>query len=202
MIPPIGLLTLESPRYDHARVFEAIRQARPPRLYIAADGPRLAHSGEAEMCAEARRIATSVDWSCEVRTLFRDRYLGCREAVSGGTGTGALFGRIDNERMMSFAYSAADVFVMPTRAENSHKSCSKRWPVARQSLPLMLGASRTWSGRVQPACPARRRARSARGDRHCADRRRPPSTPLRSMSTSYRNRVRARCRGVPIHRSL
>jgi glycosyltransferase involved in cell wall biosynthesis len=35
--------------------------------------------------------------------------------VSGGTV--ALLGRIDNERMMSFAYSAADVFVMPTRAE-------------------------------------------------------------------------------------
>ena len=35
--------------------------------------------------------------------------------VTGGTV--ALIGRIDNERMMSFAYSAADVFVMPTRAE-------------------------------------------------------------------------------------
>jgi glycosyltransferase involved in cell wall biosynthesis len=35
--------------------------------------------------------------------------------VTGGTV--ALLGRIDNERMMSFAYSAADVLVMPTRAE-------------------------------------------------------------------------------------
>jgi glycosyltransferase involved in cell wall biosynthesis len=35
--------------------------------------------------------------------------------VTGGTV--ALLGRIDNERMMSFAYSAADVFVMPSRAE-------------------------------------------------------------------------------------
>jgi glycosyltransferase involved in cell wall biosynthesis len=34
--------------------------------------------------------------------------------VPGGT---VALGRIDNERMMSFAYSAADVFVMPTRAE-------------------------------------------------------------------------------------
>lgn len=30
----------------------------------------------------------------------------------------ALLGRIDNERLMSFAYSAADIFVAPTRADN------------------------------------------------------------------------------------
>ena len=83
MIPPILFLIFN--RLDTTtRVFKAIRQARPPRLYIAADGPRLAYSGEAEQCAEARRIATAVDWPCEVRTLFRDRNLGCREAVSGG----------------------------------------------------------------------------------------------------------------------
>lgn len=65
------------------RVFEAIRMARPSRLYIAADGPRPNRAGEAERCAEARRIATSVDWPCEVKTLFRESNLGCKMAVSG-----------------------------------------------------------------------------------------------------------------------
>lgn len=55
-----------------AQVFEAIRQARPPRLYVAADGPRAARPGEAERCAEVRCIATAVDWPCEVHELFRD----------------------------------------------------------------------------------------------------------------------------------
>ena len=64
-------------------VFAAIREARPARLYVAADGPRPDRAGEAERCAEARRIATEVDWPCEVRTLFRDQNLGCRRAVSG-----------------------------------------------------------------------------------------------------------------------
>jgi hypothetical protein len=66
------------------QVFDAIRAARPPRLYVAADGPRANRAGEAERCAEARRIATSVDWPCEVHTLFRERNLGCKIGVSSG----------------------------------------------------------------------------------------------------------------------
>ena len=66
-----------------AAVFAAIRAARPPRLYVAADGPRATRAGEAERCAEVRRIASAVDWPCELRTLFRDANLGCRLGVSG-----------------------------------------------------------------------------------------------------------------------
>jgi hypothetical protein len=66
------------------QVFEAIRQAKPPRLYVAADGPRPDRPGEAERCAEVRRVATTVDWPCEVKTLFRENNLGCKIGVSGG----------------------------------------------------------------------------------------------------------------------
>jgi hypothetical protein len=59
------------------QVFEAIRKARPTRLYIAADGPRENVPGEGEKCEEVKQIATAVDWVCEVRTLFRDTNLGC-----------------------------------------------------------------------------------------------------------------------------
>jgi hypothetical protein len=64
------------------RVFEAIRMARPARLYIAADGPRPARPGETALCAEVRRIVSAVDWPCSVRTLFREENLGCRRGVS------------------------------------------------------------------------------------------------------------------------
>jgi hypothetical protein len=57
-------------------VMEAIRRARPSRLYVAADGPREGR-GEEERCEEVRRIATSIDWPCAIDTLFRDRNLGC-----------------------------------------------------------------------------------------------------------------------------
>ncbi len=64
-----------------ARVFEAIRKARPRRLYVAADGPR-DRPGEPGRCDEVRAIATAIDWPCELHTLFRDTNLGCKYAVS------------------------------------------------------------------------------------------------------------------------
>ncbi len=66
------------------QVFQAIRQARPPRLYVAADGARPDRAGEVARCELARRIAMAVDWPCEVFTLFRQANLGCRRAVSQG----------------------------------------------------------------------------------------------------------------------
>jgi len=66
-----------------AQVFESIRQAKPPRLYVAADGARLDREGEIELVAKTRAIATAVDWPCEVKTLFRNENLGCKKAVSG-----------------------------------------------------------------------------------------------------------------------
>ncbi len=65
-----------------AKVFEAIREARPPKLYIAADGPRPNRAGEKDRCEVTRAIATQVDWPCEVKKLFRDENLGCGKAVS------------------------------------------------------------------------------------------------------------------------
>ena len=66
-----------------AQVFEAIRKAKPLRLYVAADGPRRGREGEAERVGKVREIASAVDWPCEVKTLFRDENLGCKQAVSG-----------------------------------------------------------------------------------------------------------------------
>ena len=51
------------------QVFEAIRKAHPPRLYVAADGPRKDRPGEAEKCARTRAIIDRVDWPCEVHRL-------------------------------------------------------------------------------------------------------------------------------------
>lgn len=81
MKSPILFLIFNRPDTT-AEVFETIRHARPPRLYIAADGPRATRPGEMEICEATRRIATNVDWPCEVKTLFRDENLGCGKAVS------------------------------------------------------------------------------------------------------------------------
>lgn len=59
------------------QVFEAIRKAKPPRLYIAADGPRDNVKGEAAKCEETRAIVEHVDWACEVKTLYQPKNLNC-----------------------------------------------------------------------------------------------------------------------------
>lgn len=66
------------------KVFEAIRQIRPSRLYIASDGPRETVEGELEKVQAVRAyIKEHVDWDCEVKTRFQDKNLGCGRAVSG-----------------------------------------------------------------------------------------------------------------------
>ncbi|MDB2590741.1 nucleotide-diphospho-sugar transferase, partial [Candidatus Thioglobus sp.] len=88
-IPPHALNTavlfLVFNRLDTTRqVFEAIRQAKPPRLYVAADGARANKEGEADTVQAVRNyIMQNVDWECEVKTMFRERNLGCKMAVSG-----------------------------------------------------------------------------------------------------------------------
>lgn len=78
---PVLLLAFNRPETT-ARVFDAIRKARPARLYVAADGPRAGHAGDAARCAEVRRIVSGVDWPCRLQTLFRDANLGCKRGVS------------------------------------------------------------------------------------------------------------------------
>ena len=60
-----------------ARVFEAVRKARPEKLFIAADGPRTDRPEDAMKCREVRAFAQKVDWPCEVKTLFQEKNLGC-----------------------------------------------------------------------------------------------------------------------------
>ena len=64
------------------RVFDAVRQAQPPKLYLAADGPRQNRAGEVERCQAVKEIVSKVDWPCEVHTLFREKNLGCKLAIS------------------------------------------------------------------------------------------------------------------------
>lgn len=65
--------------------FEPIRRYRPERLYIAADGPRESVDGEKDECESTRKaILDSIDWDCKLMTLFRNKNLGCTDAVNGG----------------------------------------------------------------------------------------------------------------------
>jgi hypothetical protein len=78
---PILFLIFNRP--DTTRqVFEAIKAARPTRLFIAADGPRTHVPGEKEKCDEARKITENIDWPCEVKRLYSETNKGCKINVS------------------------------------------------------------------------------------------------------------------------
>jgi hypothetical protein len=64
--------------------FSAIREARPPRLYVVADGPRASHPQDRELTLAARAIVDDVDWPCQVIANFSDRNLGCKRRIASG----------------------------------------------------------------------------------------------------------------------
>ena len=78
---PVLFLVFNRPATT-SQVFERIRKARPVRLYVAADGARPDRLGERDKVDQVRKIATKVDWPCELKTLFQERNLGCQKAVS------------------------------------------------------------------------------------------------------------------------
>ncbi len=63
-------------------VFNEIKKAKPEKLYIAADGHKENVPGDKEKCEKTRKITEKIDWDCEVKTLFREKNLGLKTAVS------------------------------------------------------------------------------------------------------------------------
>ena len=83
MKTPVAFIIFNRPDTT-ARVFESIRQAKPSKLLVVADGARQGKVGEAEKCAVTRAIIDGVDWECEVLTNYSDVNLGCGKRVSSG----------------------------------------------------------------------------------------------------------------------
>jgi len=66
------------------KVFTEIRKVKPKHLFVASDGPRRGKNGEKEIVDKVRKyVLKNINWECEVKTLFRDKNLGCKYAVSG-----------------------------------------------------------------------------------------------------------------------
>ncbi len=83
MKTPIAFLIFNRPDTTR-KVFEVIRQVKPPQLLVVADGPRLERPNEAENCAVVRSIIERVDWDCKVLTNYSEVNLGCKKRISSG----------------------------------------------------------------------------------------------------------------------
>ncbi len=80
---PVVLLVFNRPETT-ARVFAAVREARPTRLLVAADGPRADLPSDLDRCVEVRKIVEQVDWPCEVSRIYSDVNLGCKHGPVTG----------------------------------------------------------------------------------------------------------------------
>jgi hypothetical protein len=74
MNAPVLLIIYKRPELTR-RALALIAEAKPSRLFVAADGPR--NAAEADACRAAREAVTDFSGECEVLTDFSDRNLGC-----------------------------------------------------------------------------------------------------------------------------
>lgn len=89
---PVVLFLFRRPALT-ARVFAAIAQARPRRLFLVADGPRPDHPVEAAACAAARAVVSRVDWPCTVTHDYAATNLGLPARFE--TALAAVFAAVD-----------------------------------------------------------------------------------------------------------
>lgn len=80
---PIIFMVFNRPETT-GRVFAAIRDARPARLLVIADGPRADRPGEAALCAQVRSITEQIDWPCIVERNYAEQNMGCGNRVAAG----------------------------------------------------------------------------------------------------------------------
>lgn len=79
----VALILFRRPELT-ARVFGRIREARPPKLFLIADGPRLGNADDSRLCDQARAVVERVDWPCEVFRDFADENLGLKQRIPSG----------------------------------------------------------------------------------------------------------------------
>ena len=78
---PILFLVFNRPELT-LKVFNKIKEIKPKKLYVACDGPRNINN-EKQLVNQVRTIINHVTWDCNLKKLFRNHNLGCKNAVSG-----------------------------------------------------------------------------------------------------------------------
>lgn len=73
---PVLLIVFNRPDTT-TKVFEAIRKAKPRKLYVSADAPRPGNESDKVNCEQVCGIVKKVDWDCDVHYRFVDKNLGC-----------------------------------------------------------------------------------------------------------------------------
>ena len=63
------------------KTFEAVKKARPRRLFLWQDGPREGRADDLEGIARCRKVVEDIDWDCEVYTNYNEKNIGCDPSI-------------------------------------------------------------------------------------------------------------------------
>lgn len=72
---PVFILIFNRPD-TFEKLLAQLRIVQPTRLYIVADGHRSYREGEDVKCRNTRALVNTIDWECEIKTLFFDENKG------------------------------------------------------------------------------------------------------------------------------
>ena len=65
-------------------VFDAVKQAKPSKLFLSCDGARTGNKDDEKNIAACQTIADDIDWECEVHKNYSKENLGCGMRMNSG----------------------------------------------------------------------------------------------------------------------
>lgn len=80
---PVVIIIFRRPNLTR-QVLEAIAEAKPPRLFVIADGPRPGRPDDLMAVKATRELFDEISWECEVTRIYAEKNLGLRNRVISG----------------------------------------------------------------------------------------------------------------------
>lgn len=104
---PIALFVFNRPHLTDLS-FARIKDQRPARLFLIADGPRETIPIDVALTKDVRKIVSQVNWPCEVETLYAARNLGVQQRITSGLDW--VFSHVDRAIILEDDCLAGDSF--------------------------------------------------------------------------------------------
>ena len=79
---PILFITFVRPEYAR-KTFDAIKSAKPKKLYFYSNKGRIDKNGEVERNNQIRSYINEIDWPCELHTWFREECVNVYDSLRG-----------------------------------------------------------------------------------------------------------------------
>ena len=73
---PVLIIIFNRPNFVK-KLIDTLRQVRPSKIYVVADGPREGVSEDLDKCYQAKKQIDEIDWECDIQKKYSEINLGC-----------------------------------------------------------------------------------------------------------------------------